>query len=81
MSLALATQEAIWINRLLSELKLEKEAPKPVTVYEDNQSAICILSFMDEVNMWILSITLSEMKQEKEILISNTAGQKIWLLT
>ena len=42
MSLTLATQEAIWINRLLGELKLQKEPLEPVTVYEDNQSAICM---------------------------------------
>ena len=42
MSLTLATPEAIWINSLLSELKLQKEAPKPVIVYKDNQSAICV---------------------------------------
>jgi len=43
MSLTLATQEAVWLNLLLNESKLQKEKLKPVTVYEDNQSAICMM--------------------------------------
>ena len=42
MSLTFAAQEAIWLNRLLAELQLQKESSKPATLYEDNQSAICM---------------------------------------
>ena len=40
MSLSLAAQEAIWLNRLLAELQLQKEPSRPAILYEDNQSAI-----------------------------------------
>ena len=42
MSLTLAAQEAIWLNRLLAELQSQLEPSKPATLYEDNQSAICM---------------------------------------
>ena len=42
MSLTLAAKEGIWLNRLLAELQLEKEPSKPVVIFEDNQSAICM---------------------------------------
>ena len=42
MSLTLAAQEAIWLNRLLAELQFQKEPSKPALIYEDNQSAICM---------------------------------------
>ena len=40
ISLTHAAQEAIWLNRLLAELKGIKEPPKPALIHEDNQSAI-----------------------------------------
>ena len=40
IALSTAAQEAIWLRRLLSELK--RESMKPTTIYEDNQSAICL---------------------------------------
>ena len=40
MALSSAVQEAIWMRQLLSELK--KEPMKSTTIYEDNQSAICL---------------------------------------
>jgi len=40
MSLTLAAQEAIWLNRLLADLQSQKEPFKPAIIYEDNQSAI-----------------------------------------
>ena len=42
MSLTLVVQEAIWLNRLLAELQSHTEPLKPATLYEDNQSAICM---------------------------------------
>ena len=42
MSLTLAAQEAMWLNRLLAELQSQKEPSKPAILYEDNQSAICM---------------------------------------
>ena len=42
MSLTLAAQEAIWLNRLLAELQSQEEPAKPAILYEDNQSAICM---------------------------------------
>ena len=42
MSLTLAAQEAMWLNRLLAELLSQKELSKPAILYEDNQSAICM---------------------------------------
>ena len=35
MSLTMAAKEGIWLNRLLSEMKAEKEQSSPVTLYED----------------------------------------------
>ena len=40
IALPTAAQEAIWLCRLLSELK--RESMKPTTIYKDNQSAICL---------------------------------------
>lgn len=40
MALSSAAQEAIWMRQLLSELK--GESLKPATIFEDNQSAICL---------------------------------------
>uniref|UniRef100_A0A1X7STY0 Reverse transcriptase Ty1/copia-type domain-containing protein n=1 Tax=Amphimedon queenslandica TaxID=400682 RepID=A0A1X7STY0_AMPQE len=40
ISLATAGQEAIWLSQLINELKRGTE--KPVTLYEDNQAAICL---------------------------------------
>ena len=42
MSLTLTAKEGIWLNRLLAELQIEKEVFKPVMIFEDNQSAICM---------------------------------------
>ena len=42
MSLTMAAKEGIWLNRLLAEINVEKEPSNPVTLYEDNQSAICL---------------------------------------
>ena len=42
MSLTLAAQEAIWLNHLLAELQSRSEPLKPATLYEGNQSAICM---------------------------------------
>ena len=42
MSLTMAAKEGIWLNRLLAETNVEKEPSNPVTLYEDNQSAICL---------------------------------------
>ena len=54
MSLTLAAQEAIWLNRLLAELQSQLEPSKPATLYEDNQSAICMTkmpNFMEDANI------------------------------
>lgn len=37
VALSIATQEAVWLKQLLSELRIEQS--KPTVVYEDNQSA------------------------------------------
>ena len=53
ISLTHAAQEAVWLNRLLAELKGLKEPPKPALINEDNQSAISMSrnpSSMEEVN-------------------------------
>lgn len=43
MALAIAIQEAIWLRQLISYLQKPKaELVKPITIFEDNQSAICI---------------------------------------
>ena len=42
MSLTVAAKEGIWLNRLLAEMNVEKEPSTPVTLYEDNQAAICL---------------------------------------
>ena len=34
---------AIWLNRLLVELQPQKEPSKLVTIFEDNQSSICMV--------------------------------------
>lgn len=38
VALSSATQEAVWLKQLLSELQIEQS--KPTVIYEDNQSAI-----------------------------------------
>lgn len=38
VALSIATQEAVWLKQLLSELRIEQS--EPTVVYEDNQSAI-----------------------------------------
>ena len=35
-----AAQEAIWLRQLYTDL--QGEPPEPITVYEDNQAAICL---------------------------------------
>lgn len=48
MALASAAQEAVWLQRLTSDIS--KTSINPTTIYEDNQSAICmakILSITD----------------------------------
>ena len=42
IALAAASQEAVWIKKLVAELMLSNEDDKPIKIYEDNQSAICI---------------------------------------
>ena len=42
MSLTILAQEAIWLNCLLAELQSQLEPSKPATLYENNQSAICM---------------------------------------
>ena len=42
MALANATQEAIWMRQLTADLNLKNTADKPIRLFEDNQSAICI---------------------------------------
>jgi hypothetical protein len=41
VALSSATQEAIWMERLVSSIQCELTS-KPIVVYEDNQSAICM---------------------------------------
>ena len=36
------TQEAMWLRQLLSDLVKDYELSVPTTIYEDNQSAICM---------------------------------------
>lgn len=43
MTLANATQEAIWMRQLTTDLNLKNKADKPIILFEDNQSAICIV--------------------------------------
>ena len=40
IALASAAQEAVWLKRLISDLRGSEE--KTITIYEDNQSAICM---------------------------------------
>ena len=40
MALSSAAQEAVWIQRLLEEV--DETTNKPITIYEDNQAAICM---------------------------------------
>ena len=40
MALSLAAQESIWMHQIIFELK--RETAKPMTIYEDNQAAICL---------------------------------------
>jgi hypothetical protein len=40
IALASAAQEAVWLKRLISDLQGSEE--KTITIYEDNQSAICM---------------------------------------
>ena len=40
MALSAATQEAMWLRRLLTELKCNTESP--TTIHEDNQSAMAL---------------------------------------
>ena len=40
MALSMATQEAIWLKRLLTDLNEKEDGP--LTIYEDNQSTICM---------------------------------------
>ena len=42
MALTNAAQEAVWLRKLTADLTKEERAPKPIVIYEDNQSAICI---------------------------------------
>ena len=40
MALSMASQEAIWLRRLLHDLN--EKVDGPITIYEDNQSTICM---------------------------------------
>ena len=40
-TLSSATQEAIWMKQLVSSI-LQERSEKPIVVYEDNKSAICM---------------------------------------
>ena len=40
MSLSYGAQEAVWLRQLLSDLQCAPEGP--TTIFEDNQSAVCI---------------------------------------
>ena len=40
VALSAAAQEAVWLGKLLSELKVNND--DPILIYEDNQSAICL---------------------------------------
>ena len=44
VALSSATQEAIWMKKLVSAVGLSswKRSGKPIVIYEDNQSAICM---------------------------------------
>ena len=47
MALSHATKEAIWLRRLLQELRVENDGATrttvaPTLIYEDNQSAIAL---------------------------------------
>ena len=42
MSLTMAAKEGILLNRLIAEIEVKKEPLKPVVLFEDNQSAICM---------------------------------------
>ena len=41
VALSSATQEAIWMKQLVSSI-LQERSEKPIVVYEDNKSAICM---------------------------------------
>ena len=61
MALASATQEAIWLQQLLTDLKSKPNGP--MLIFEDNQAAICMRrmhSTMDVQNTLTLNIILSE---------------------
>ena len=42
IALSSATQEAMWLRQLLSDLVKDYQLSVPTTIYEDNQSAICM---------------------------------------
>ena len=42
MALFSATQEAIWIHQLTKNLKNDMTTKRPIAIFEDNQSAICM---------------------------------------
>ena len=68
MSLTILAQEAIWLNCLLAELQSQLEPSKPATLYENNQSAICmtkIPNFMEDANISQSNIIVLGMKLEK----------------
>ena len=66
MSLTLAAQEAIRVNRLLAELQSRTEPLKPATLYEDKKSAICMTKTPQFHGRRKSNITLSGMKLRKE---------------
>ena len=42
VALSMATQEAVWLRRFLSDLTVTDEIDKPTVVMEDNQGTIAI---------------------------------------
>ena len=61
MTASAATQEAMWLNRLLQQLGLK--TPRPTKIYEDNKAAILfssqtILVITGEASILILEDTL-----------------------
>ena len=64
LALAQATQEATWLNSLLTQISLHKK--ETMVINEDNQSAICIVRGQEDPSILISSIILSRIKLHRE---------------
>ena len=73
MALSSVAQEVVWLRQLTAEL--ESPLKTATTIFEDNQSAICILNFMGEQNILPSNTILYVSKWEMEQSNLNTVQQ------